>query len=86
MIKLVLGDNDNPEAKRLLLLGLTAEDMLELTQGHPILVNPGEAEGLGIGRVAIYYGVDQAALLQDVREQLGIEVPDVRGTNRPAER
>jgi hypothetical protein len=81
MIKVILGGNDG---RKLVLLGLTRENIERLTAGQPIAADLG---GLGVPdiRVAIHFGEDQEALLRDIKEQLGVDIPTDLPVPRPGE-
>jgi hypothetical protein len=71
MLKVVMGGEGG---KRLLLLGLTRENVDRLMTGMPVLVD-GQELGLGDFKVGIHYGVDQEALIAEIENNMGIKLP-----------
>jgi hypothetical protein len=73
VLKVLLGDGTKT-GKRLLLLGLTPENVGRLRAGQPILV---DADKLGLPdlRIALCYGESINDIANDVRIQLGVDLP-----------
>lgn len=74
MLKVVLGTPGS--TKKLLVLGLTPENLIRLTKGEPILVD-GEAIGIPDLKIALTYGATLADIRKDLKDNLGVNMPHV---------
>lgn len=73
MLKILLGDSKDG---RLLLLGLTPENITRLQAGRPILIE-GTKLGLSNVRIGLCYGETVNDIADEIRTTFGIDIPHI---------